>query len=102
MPKSLCPICGEEISLFDRTHNKTKHPEFYRASRKWVNASYLCVLAVGILGIAFVYSRDGNSSSPFLTETILIFLFAILAIVVYITGKMMRLISKHRGFYPSS
>ena len=30
-----CPVCGEQLSLFDRTHVREKHPKYFHEVRKW-------------------------------------------------------------------
>lgn len=37
-----CPVCGEQLSLFDRTHLREKHADYFRyfrEGRKWFWAS---------------------------------------------------------------
>ena len=40
-----CPVCGEKLSFFDRTHVREKHPEYYHAVRKWQLASSLSLIS---------------------------------------------------------
>jgi hypothetical protein len=37
-----CPLCGDQLSPFDRTHVREKHPDYFhyfREGRKWLLAS---------------------------------------------------------------
>jgi len=73
-----------------------KHPEFYRASRKWLNALYLSVFSVFILGILSVYFNTEHTSSIFVSNISLILLVVALMIAAYTAGKMMRLIRQYK------
>jgi hypothetical protein len=43
-----CPVCGEQMSLFDRTHIGEKHPEYFDEVRKWQFRFYLSFASVGL------------------------------------------------------
>jgi len=58
-----CPVCGEQLSPFDRTHTREKHPEYFNVARKWQRArtfaliSFYAFLALTVLNNAF-YSNS--------------------------------------------
>jgi hypothetical protein len=41
-----CPVCGEQLSPFDRTHIKGKHPEYFHEVGKWQRAYILSMISV--------------------------------------------------------
>jgi len=53
-----CPICGEKLSLFDRTHFKEKHTEYFRETRKWRLANAFSSISEGMFFIINGLSQD--------------------------------------------
>lgn len=53
-----CPLCGELLSFFDRTHVKQKHPEYFHAVRKWQLASSLSLVSEAVFLIIGGLSAD--------------------------------------------
>jgi hypothetical protein len=53
-----CPICGEKLSLFDRTHIKEKHTEYFRETRKWRLAYVFSLISEGVFIIIDGLSQD--------------------------------------------
>lgn len=43
-----CPACGEQLSLFDRTHVREKHAKHFHEVRKWQFGFSLSVASVGL------------------------------------------------------
>jgi len=41
-----CPVCGELLSFFDRSHVREKHPAYFHAVRKWQLACSLSLVSV--------------------------------------------------------
>jgi len=49
-----CPVCGEQLSLFDRTHVREKHWEYFHEVRKWQRANILSsILFLSFLTLDF-------------------------------------------------
>lgn len=91
-----CPICGEETSSLDRQHMKTKHPEYFRESRKWWNASLLSVVSMATLGMMFTYYNSRISPDLLVTRTLFVLTMVNVAIVFYMINKVIRLVGKYR------
>jgi len=43
-----CPVCGEQLSLFDRTHTREKHPKYFHEVRKWQFRFSLSLASLGL------------------------------------------------------
>ena len=43
-----CPVCGEQLSWFDRTHVREEHPEYFYEVRKWQFRFSLSLASVGL------------------------------------------------------
>jgi hypothetical protein len=43
-----CPVCGEQLSLFDRTHVREKHAKYFHEVRKWQFRFGLSLASVGL------------------------------------------------------
>lgn len=49
-----CPVCGEQLSPFERTHVREKHPEYFHEVGKWQRAyilSWISFLALSALDV---------------------------------------------------
>jgi len=53
-----CPVCGELLSLFDRTHVKREHPAYFHAVRKWQLAYSVSLVSVPLFSIIGGLSSD--------------------------------------------
>ena len=53
-----CPVCGELLSLFDRSHVKERHPAYFRAVRKWQFACSLSAVSVPVFLVIGDLSAD--------------------------------------------
>jgi hypothetical protein len=43
-----CPVCGEQLSLFDRAHVREKHPKYFHEVRKWQFRFSLSLASLGL------------------------------------------------------
>lgn len=94
-----CPICGDEVSRFDRGHMRTKHHEYYNESMKLVKVSFLPLALVCISGI-FLFNKDVNNLD-FPQNLFIILIFVGLGIGAYVVRKSMRLENKFKKLYSS-
>ena len=92
--KRRCPICGEELPSFDRKHTKTKHPEFFRESRKWSNLAILSALSTCILLILNAYLMGKSSRLVF--DIVFVLVMVNIGIELYIISKVIRVVEKYR------
>ena len=56
-----CPVCGEQLSPFERTHVREKHPDYFhyfREARKWLFASNFFFILEAVFLIINGLSQD--------------------------------------------
>ena len=53
------PVCGEQLSPFDRTHVREKHPEYFHEVRKWQRPNILSWISVLAFMTLIVYMSLG-------------------------------------------
>jgi hypothetical protein len=53
-----CPVCGELLSFFDRTHVRERHSAYFHAVRKWQLACSLSSVSVPLFLIVGGLSAD--------------------------------------------
>jgi len=52
---TLCLVCAEQLSPFDKTHVREKHPEYFHEVRKWQRANILSsILVLSFLTLDFL------------------------------------------------
>jgi hypothetical protein len=60
-----CPVCGEQLSLFDRTHVREKHSEYFHSIRKWQHAYSVSSISV-LAFITLTFLNNVLHSNSFL------------------------------------
>jgi hypothetical protein len=53
-----CPICGESLFFFDRTHVREKHPKYFHAVRKWQLVTSLSLISESVFIITDALSTN--------------------------------------------
>jgi len=50
-----CPVCEEQVFLFDRRHIREKHPEYFNEARKWQCVYIMSIISVfGLMALIFL------------------------------------------------